>query len=374
MADVFRGLNLLESLKESVERNKLSEVKEAVEDLLISRINLAVVGEPGEPKAALVRSLCGLGPQDAAGEGEGAGAGGGVTVFSNPQHPDFHLWDLPPVPAGSPFEAAPYMERVKFHRHHVVLMASSQAPAANSVAVFQEARSLQHRTVYFVLLHGAGEDPAERRRAGAAALESQGVAEPRVYLVDPSRLHRLDFPGLLQEVQRELPEVRAHALLLALPAFSPAVVAQKKEALLALVWAAASLSGGLGAVPLPFLASLADSEMAVRILNRARASLGLDDASVERLARRWGAEPRRIAALRTSGLAAEVTKAEVKRRLAAAQGGSGVSARLLGMALPRQARSAGRSFSAMLGALDGAIQEMAADADRIVSALLALET
>lgn len=364
MADVFRGLNLLETLKESVERNKLSEVKDAVEDLLISRINLAVVGEAGEEKVNLIQSLGALSPQDG-----GTSSQSGVTMYSNPQHPDFHLWDLPPVPSATPFEAAPYMDQVKFHRHNVVLMVSTKAPSANDVAVFLEALSLQQKTVYFLLLHA--ENQAVEEKKSVEALVSHGVMEPKVYVVDPSRLDRLDFPGLLQDMQRDLPEIRAHALLLALPTFSSTVVAQKKEAFQALVWAAASLSGGLSAVPVPFVASLADSEIAVRILSRAQASLCVDDASVERLARRRGAEPGTIAGLRTCSLSAEVTKTEVKRRLAAAQSDSSISSRLVGMALPRHARFARRSFTAMLNALNAAIEEMAADADRIVTALLA---
>lgn len=135
MANVLRGLNLLETLKESVERNKLSEVKDAVEDLLISRINLAVVGELGPDKAMLVQSLGGLDP-----EAVGTWSQNGVTMYSNPQQPDFHLWDLPPVPSGVPVEVASYMDQVKFHRHNVVLMVSKQAHTA---AVFLEALSLQ---------------------------------------------------------------------------------------------------------------------------------------------------------------------------------------------------------------------------------------
>lgn len=367
MAEVFRGLNLLETLKESVERNKLSEVKDAMEDLLISRINLAVAGEAGEEKAALIHSLCGLGPQD-----EGTSSQSGVTIYSNPQHPDFHLWDLPPVPSARPFEATLYMEQVKFHRHNVVLMVSTRAPSANDVAVFLEARSLQQKTVYFILLSAKKQTAEEAlEKKSLEMLVSRGVTEPKVYVVDPFWLDRLDFPGLLKDMLTDLPDVRAHALLLALPVFSLAVVAQKKESLQALVWAAASVSGGLSAVPVPFVASLADSEMAVRILSRAQASFCVDDASVERLARRCGAEPATMARLRTGSLSAVVTKAEVKKRLAAAQSDSSFSSRLVGMALPRQARFARRSFTAMLNALNAAIEEMAADADAIVTALLA---
>ncbi|KAJ8404970.1 hypothetical protein AAFF_G00328910 [Aldrovandia affinis] len=64
MADVLKGMKLLEMLKESVEKNRLSEVKDAVEDLLISRVNIGVVGDRGAEKTTLINSLLGLGPED----------------------------------------------------------------------------------------------------------------------------------------------------------------------------------------------------------------------------------------------------------------------------------------------------------------------
>lgn len=377
MADVFRSLNLLETLKESIERNKLSDVKDAVEDLLISRINLAVVGEPGEEKAALITSLCGLGPEEGGASPPFAVGPNGVAAYvSPPSAPNFHLWDLPAVPSASPFEAGGYMDDVKFHRHNVVLMAFTRTPDPNSVEVFLEALSLHQKTVYFILLatgNHTRESLEETRKASLEVLTARGVAEPKVYVVKPSSLETLDFPGLLEDILKDLPEIRAHALLLALPAFSASVVAQKKEAFQALVWAAASLSGGVSAIPVPFVASLVDSEMAVRILTRAQLSLGVDDASLERLARRRGVEPSRLKGLRACSLSAEVAKSEVKRRLAAAQQDSSVSSKLVGMAMPRHARSAGRSFTAMLHALNGAVEEMAADAEKIVTAVLQLE-
>ncbi|XP_056300659.1 sialic acid-binding Ig-like lectin 5 [Pseudoliparis swirei] len=256
MADVFRSLNLLETLKESVERNKLSDVKDAVEDLLISRLNLAVIGERGDEKDTFINSLRGLGSvalEDVAG-------------YPNPRHPDFRLWDLPPAPSTSPFEPKGYMERVRFARYNAVFMTFSQAPQANAVEVFLEAR-------YFLLLASAmgNETHLEgTRKASLEALASQGVARPKVYLVRPAALEKLDFPGLLEDMGRDLPEIRAHALLLALPTLTSTVVTQKKEAFKALVWAAASLSGGVSAIPVPFVASMVDCSVALRILGKAQ--------------------------------------------------------------------------------------------------------
>ncbi|XP_029927862.1 immunity-related GTPase family, q2 [Myripristis murdjan] len=373
MADVIKSLNLLETLKESIENNKLSDVKDAVEDLLISRINLGIVGERGVEKATFLNALRGLGPED-----EGAAPfpsptpPEGVAGYPNPKHPDFRLWDLPPVPTTSPFEPQGYMDRVKFLRYNAVLMMFTQSPHPNCVELFLEARSVQRETVYFVLL--ASEKDTEKsleakKKASLEVLTSEGVARPKVYMVRPSTLEKFDFPSLLDDMASDLPEVRANALLLALPILTLSLVTQKKDAFKALVWAAASLSGGVSAIPVPLVASMVDSSVGVRILNKAQISLGLDDESVERLARQRGVEPKKLKDLRTCTLSVEITKGEVKKRLVSAEKDlSSVSSRLVQMAMPRNARSAGRSFTAMLQALNGAIDEMAADAEKIVAA------
>ncbi|XP_037532722.1 immunity-related GTPase family, q2 [Nematolebias whitei] len=375
MADVFRSLSLLETLKESIESNKLSDVKDAVEDLLISRINLAVLGDRGDEKASFINSLRGLGPDD-----EGAAPSPSpfaleeVAGYPNPKHPDFRLWDLPPVPTTSPFEPEGYMSRLKLLRYNAVFMTFTQKLQPNSVEVFLEARSLQRQTVYFVLLCSVKDTEKnleDKRKAALEVLNSQGVKQPKVFLVRPSTLEKLDFPDLLVDLSKDLPEIRAHALLLALPAITPTLVTQKKEAFKALIWAAASLSGGMSAIPVPLVASMVDSSIAVRILTKAQLSLCLDDESVERLARQRNLEAAVLKRLRTCALSVEVTKGEVKRRLAAAEKElSTVSSKLLEMAMPRHARSAGRSFTAMLQTLNGAVDEMTADAEKIVAAAL----
>ncbi|CAJ1062797.1 immunity-related GTPase family%2C q2 [Xyrichtys novacula] len=375
MADVLKSLNLLETLKYSIDNNKLSDVKEAVEDLLISRINLAMLGDRDDGKTTFINSLSGLTPgDDGAAPSPSSVPPEELASYPNPKHPDFRLWDLPPVPLTSPFEPEGYMERVKFFRYNAVFMTFSQTPQPNSIRVFLEARSLQRQNVYFILLASdkdAENNLEEKRKASVEALRSQGVAHLKVYLVRPSTLEKFDFPDLLEDMGRDLPEIRAHALLLALPTLTSKLVTQKKYAFKALVWAAASLSGGVSAIPVPFVASMVDSSIAMRILTKAQLSLCLDDESVERLARQRGIEPMRLKGLRTCALSVEVTKGEVKKRLAAAEKDlATVSSKIVEMAMPRHARSVSRSFAAMLQALNGTIDEMAADAERIVAAAL----
>ncbi|XP_072249339.1 immunity-related GTPase family, q2 [Leuresthes tenuis] len=376
MADVFRGLNLLETLKESMENNKLSDVRDAVEDLLISRINLAVVGDRGDEKTLFMNSLRGLGPDD-----EGAApspspvAPEEVAGYPNPKHPDFRIWDLPPVPTTSSFEPEGYMNKFKFLRYNAVYMTFTQTLQPNSVEVFLEALSLQRQTVYFLLLASIKDTDKsleEKKKASMEVLKSQGLKQPKVYLVRPSTLEKLDFPALLVDMSKDLPEIRAQAFLLALPTFTSTLVTQKKDAFKALIWAAASLSGGVSTIPVPLVASMVDSSIAVRILTKSQLSLCLDDDSVERLARQRNMDPTRLKELRTCVLSVEITKVEVKKRLAAADKDlATVSSKFLEMAMPKHARSASRSFTAMLQALNAAIDEMADDAEKIVTAALA---
>ncbi|KAM4567505.1 immunity-related GTPase family, q2 [Fundulus diaphanus] len=373
MADVFKGLNLIETLKESMESNKLSDVKDAMEDLLISRINLAVVGDRGEEKFSFMNSLRGLGPEEeGSAPSQSPAAPEEVGGYPHPKHPDFRLWDLPPVPTTSPFEPEVYLNRYKFLRYNVVFMTFTQIIQPNSVDVFLEALSLQQRTVYFILMASVKDTDKsleEKKKTNLEVLKSQGVKHPKVYLIRPSNLEKFDFPDLLANITNDLPEIRAHALLLALPTLTATLVTLKKEAFKALIWAAASLSGGMSAIPVPLVASMVDSSIAVRILTKAQLSLCVDDESVEQLARQRHLEPARLKELRTCVLSVEVTKVEVKRRLAAAEKDlAAVSSKLVEMALPRHARSASRSFTAMLQALNGAIDEMAADAEKIVAA------
>ncbi|XP_070690690.1 immunity-related GTPase family, q2 [Pempheris klunzingeri] len=375
MADVFRSLNLLDTLKESMESNRLSDVKDAVEDLLISRINLAVLGDRVDEKATFINSLRGLGPgDDGTVPSPSSVAPEEVAGYPNPKHPDFRLWDLPPVPSTSPFQPEGYMDRYKFLRYNAVFITFQQTPHPNSVTVFLEARSVQRETVYFLLLASAKDTEKsleEKKKASLEVLKSEGVAQPKVYLVRPSTLEKFDFPGLLDDMGRDLPEIRAHALLFALPALTPTLISHKKEAFKALVWAAASLSGGVSAIPVPLVASMVDSSIGVRILTKVQLSLCLDDESIERLARQRGVEPAKLKGLRTCVLSVEVTKGGVKKRLEAAEKDfNSVSSKLVQMAMPRHAKSASRSFAAMLQALNGAIDEMAADADKIMAAAL----
>ncbi|XP_047017166.1 immunity-related GTPase family, q2 [Ictalurus punctatus] len=372
MADVLKSLNLLETLKESIEKNNISDIKDAVEDLLISRINIAVTGDRGPEKTAFINSLRGLGVGD-----EGAAlcpstaAREELAVFPNHKHPDFRLWDLPMIPNDESFDPEIYIERNKILRYNIVIMTFTQNPSPSIVAVWREARSLQKEALYFALL--ASEKDTEKsleakRQASLEVLKAEGVALPKVFLVHPSALEKLDFLKLLEVMQGDLPEVRAFALLLALPTFSTTIVSQKKDVFKALGWAAASISGGVSAIPVPMVASMVDASIAVRILTKAQMSLCLDNESVERIARQRGIDSAKLKAIRTCNLSVEVSKSEVKKRLAAAEKDTiTATKRLVELAMPRQARAVSHSFTVMLQTINSAIDDMSADAEKIVA-------
>lgn len=372
MADVLKSLNLLETLKESIEKNNISDIKDSVEDLLISRINIAITGDRGPEKLAFINSLRGLGVGDErAALCPSTVAPEDLAAFPNPRHPDFRTWDLPVIPNDDSFAPENYIERYKILRYNIVIMTFTQNPGPGTVAVWREARSLQKEALYFALL--ASEKDTEKsleakKQASLETLKAEGVALPKVFLVHPSALEKMDFLKLLEEMQGDLPELRAYALLLALPTFSTIIVAQKKEAFKALGWAAASLSGGISAIPVPMVASMVDASVAVRILTKAQMSLCLDNESLERLARQRGIDSSKLKAMRACSLSVEVSKGEVKRRLLAAEKDTSTATkRLVELAMPRQARAVSHSFTVMLQTINSAIDDMSADAEKIVA-------
>ncbi|XP_062873414.1 immunity-related GTPase family, q2 [Trichomycterus rosablanca] len=372
MADVMKSLNLLEILKESIEKNNISEIKDAIEDLLISRINIAVTGERGPEKATFINSLHGLCIDE-----EGANlcpstvAPKELTVFPNPRYPDFRLWDLPVISEDQSFDPENYIDRYKITRYNAIIMTFTQTPNSNTVAIWREMCSLRKKILYCSLLASEKETKKsleDKKNACVNALKTEGVSLPKVFLIHPYALEKFDFPKLLERMQSDLPEIRAYSLLLALPTFSTTIVAQKKEAFKALGWAAASLSGGVSAIPVPMVAFMVDVSLAVRILTKVQMSLCLDDESVERLARQRGIDCAKLKALRTCPLSVVVSKSEVKRRLAVAEkDNSTVSTRLVELAMPRHARAVSRSFKIMLQTINSAIDDMSADAERIVT-------
>lgn len=372
MADVLRSLNLLETLKESIEKNNISDIKDAVEDMLISRINIAVAGDRSAEKAAFINSLRGLGQEDEeAARVPSSAAPEELAVFLNPKHPDFRLWDLPSIPSDFHFEAEDFIQRYKVMRYNAIVLTFTESPSVNSVALWRELRSLQKDTVYFVLLASIKETEKTletKKKASLEGLKAEGVPLPKVFLVFPSALEKLDFQTFLEVMRGDLPEIRAHALILALPAFSISLVDQKKDAFKALVWAAASLSGGVSAIPVPFVASMLDATVAVRILSKAQISLCLDDDSLLRMARQRGLDPSRLKALRSCALSIEVSRSEVKRRLAEAEKETSTAKSILvELAMPRQARSVSQSFTVMLQVLNSAIDDMGADAEKVIA-------
>ncbi|KAF7700228.1 hypothetical protein HF521_003186 [Silurus meridionalis] len=372
MADVLKSLNLLETLKESIEKNNISDIKDAVEDLLISRINIAITGDRGPEKAMFINSLRGLSFGD-----EGAAlcsstaASEELAVFQNPKHPDFRLWDLPMISNADSFDPEKYIERFKISRYNIVIMTFTQTLSQNTVAVWREARSLQKEGLYFALLASEKDNEKSleaKRQSSLEVLKAKGVTLSKVFLVHPDTLEKLDFLKLLEDIQGDLPEIRAYALLLALPTFSTKIVAQKKDAFKALGWAAASLSGGVSAIPVPMVASLVDTSVAVRILTKAQISLCLDNESVERLAQQRGIDSAKLKAMRTCTLSVEVSKNEVKKWLTAAERDTTTATkRLVELAMPRQARAVSHAFTVMLQAINSAIDDMSADAENIVA-------
>ncbi|MBN3308085.1 interferon-inducible GTPase 5-like [Amia ocellicauda] len=368
MAEAIKNVKVLQTIKESLDKNKISEIKATLEDLLSSSINIAVAGERGVEKMAFINAVRGLGDDE-----EGAAHPGGPdatkdpVVYPHPQQSEVRIWDLPP-PQGDDFNPEEYLERLRVHRYSAFIVTAAQSFQPSCASLWKE----MHRTgkaLYFILLTTAKDSCQslqEKKSSNVESLKKGGVEAPAVFLVSGSALEQLEFMDLLEVMEKEIPEIWMDALVISLPAFSVPMLRKKRAAFKAVVWTAASLSGGVSAIPIPMVSSMVDKNMLVKILTKARDCFGLDDRSLERLGKRVGRPVKELKAVWTSELSAEVSKDVVKKKLSAAEKEKATATKLLQATLKGSAKSATKSFTTMYLMLTTSLDELEEDAVKML--------
>ncbi|XP_006759168.1 PREDICTED: interferon-inducible GTPase 5 [Myotis davidii] len=110
-------------------------------------------------------------------------------------------------------------------------------------------------------------------------LRAAGVSDPRIFLVSNLWPVRYDFPLLLSTWEHDLPAHRRHAGLLSLPDISLEALQRKKDMLQEQVLKTALVSGVIQALPVPGLAAAYDDALLIRSLRGYHRSFGLDEDS-----------------------------------------------------------------------------------------------
>uniref|UniRef100_UPI0037E91B20 interferon-inducible GTPase 5-like n=1 Tax=Semicossyphus pulcher TaxID=241346 RepID=UPI0037E91B20 len=301
MGDPFDSRIIQQEIREALQNNNqalaVAKIQEYLEKEKNTPLNIAVTGECGSGKSTLVNALRDIDNRDEGAAPTGsAGTTVEVTPYPHPNFPNVTLWDLPGIGTTN-YPAADNMELVGFEKFDFFIIVSADRFRENDVKLAQEFQRMKKK-FYFVRSkidknirdeeRSQREFSAERtltqiRDNCRQGLQAAGVQSPQVFLVSSSELRLYDFPLLAETLERELPEHKRNALLLAISSnISLDMINKKKKAFHSKIKYVALLSAGVAGVAGPRLSIAVDVALLVGLVTRYVFGFGLDIPSLKR--------------------------------------------------------------------------------------------
>lgn len=291
-------------IESSLEKGNLHEavstISNALKNIEKAPLNIAVTGESGAGKSSLINALQRLGPDEC------AAASTGVicttmerTPYQHPQFPSVTLWDLPGIGCTA-FQPQDYLKKIKFEEYDFFIIVSSGRFKHND-AELAKAIAQVNRSFYFVRTHTDIDIQLQKqnhpKRFNKESILKQirnsisnilkditQQEEPQVFLVSNFDVSDYDFPKLETTLLQELPVHKRHIFMLTLPTITDAIIDQKRNDLKQNIWQESMKPRAWATIPFKGLTEN-DMEKLEEALNQYRSAFGLDDASLERIAK-----------------------------------------------------------------------------------------
>ncbi|XP_038630066.1 interferon-inducible GTPase 5-like [Scyliorhinus canicula] len=359
-------------------------IQRKINDLENTELNIAVTGESGAGKSTFINAVRGLNKDD-----EGAAQTGTTegtmepTGYRHPTLPNVCLWDLPGM-GTIKFPANKYLKQIKFEKYDFFIIISGCRFTENDVKLAKEIKRLE-KNFYFVRSKIDNDLHAMRMEGGDfneeeelekirnycnRNLQEAGIQSPRIFLISSIDLNRYDFNLLNKALEGDLPSIKKSIYILSLPNLNLEIVERKKKELKKRVWMLASLSGVVGAVPVPGVSLGCDIAILIRGIIGFRKCMGLDDASLQRLATMAGKPVGDLKAVVNSPLVGKLTPVLMNRL---AWGTTAIFISGLEIALDiipvvGSIFGAGSSFLITYKLLTGALDDLTVNAKRVVTA------
>ncbi|KAG2463610.1 interferon-inducible GTPase 5-like isoform X2 [Polypterus senegalus] len=291
----------------------VSRIKEKNEALENETLKIAVTGESGVGKSALINAMRGLSDGDPGAAEEGSTEQTmEVTDYQHPQLPNVCFYDLPGV-GTTEFPSATYVKKLGLDKYDVFIIVFGVRFKENDVFLARKINEMGKK-IYFlrsridIEMDNLGKKNRQQdrekelnkiRQYCVKKLEEIKFPSQEVFLVSSYQMNDFDFSRFCNVVESDLSENKRHVFKLSLPNFSTEVIEMKKASLHRKILGAAAASFVAGASPIPGTSLLCDIGILVTTFMYIRSSFGLDDESLQRLAWKFG-KP------------VEVLKAEVK--------------------------------------------------------------
>lgn len=279
----------------------ISIINAALTDIEKAPLNIAVTGETGAGKSTFINALRGIGHE----ESESAESGAVETTmdrkkYTHPKFPNVTIWDLPGVGTTN-FKPEEYLKKMKFQEYDFFLIISS-ARFRNNEAQLAEAIKKMKKKFYFVrtkidsdLWNEKKAKPSSYNREKILEvirsdcvknLQNANAASTRVFLVSSFEVAQFDFPSLESTLLEELPAHKRHIFVQCLPTITEPAIDRRRDVLKQTIWLEALKAGASATIPMMSFFN-DDIEEFEKILSHYRACFGLDDESLENMAKEW---------------------------------------------------------------------------------------
>ncbi|XP_048461019.1 interferon-inducible GTPase 5-like [Rhincodon typus] len=378
----------LKDLKSAYEKggleNAASLIQQKLNVLHNVQLNIAVTGDSGAGKSTFIDAIRGV-----QGDDEGAAETGTTettmkpTPYPHPNLPNVCFWDLPGI--GTPnFPAKTYMSAMNFQKYDFFIIILHGRFRENDVSIANEIKRLG-KNLYFVRSKidndlysmrkknktlNEEEELKKIRRDCVSKLKVAGFSAPTVFLISSFEMNDFDFPELRETLANNLDDLKKQAFLMSLPNTTLEIINNKRKELKKRIWMLATISGSVGAIPVPGLSFSCDIGVLVSAIKEFRKYLGLDDASLQRLAKMTGKPVEDLKAVVKTPLLGEVNKEFVIRMLMGSVfvGISTAEVVLDFIPVVGSIFGAASSFCLTYKILNNALDELAENAQRVVKA------
>uniref|UniRef100_A0A8B9HHH7 IRG-type G domain-containing protein n=1 Tax=Astyanax mexicanus TaxID=7994 RepID=A0A8B9HHH7_ASTMX len=196
------------------------------------------------------------------------------TPYEHPTLPNVKMWDLPGV-GSRKFTSKTYIKEVHFEKYFFLIISSERFTENDLISKIDN--DLQEE-------ENKEETLSEIRSDCKKNLKDLG--NPPVFLINSRDLSAFDFEKLVSTLNSELPEHKQYTLLQSVPVTSMATLEKKVDMFEKHIWAAAIVSGGIAAAPVPGLSFACDTVIVISFFTMYYYGFGLDDRSLKKLSER----------------------------------------------------------------------------------------
>lgn len=381
-------------IRNALESGDLAEaatkILENLEQLDNIKLDIAITGESGSGKSTFVNVLRGIEDDDE----EGAATTGVTettmvaTQYPHPKHPNVSLWDLPGI--GTPnFCAEKYLQDVSFEKYDFFIIIASERFKSNHAKLAIEIQKMGKNFYFLRSKIDSDLDASKKRRKSTyneekimdriredctKSLKREGIESPKVFLISSFDLTLFEFQAFEEKLEKELPNHKKHAFLLALPNMSLEILKKKKELMMSEIWKIALTSCCIAAVPVPGLSVVCDTIILIKTLTSYRDNFGLDEESLLKLAQKVNKPVEDLMVVIKSPLVKEISSDLIYKALTKFVGGGVMLAEYVLSTIPVfGSLTAGTiSYTSTSWLLKSFLEELAQDARNVL--IEALET